>query len=97
MRKFLNALFGWIVLVSIVGSVIGLITWGVMYDEFYREVQLYEYIEVKEWSKNYPEVKVMAKDAMWNDGIMDRSEFSEIKKMHYKLIKEKVIQDMTGE
>ena len=97
MKNFFGFILRWTIGLSIFVFIVGGITWGIAYDTCYREIPLRNYFQVKEWSKAYPEIKEMAEDAIWEDGIIDISEWNKIKRTHYNIVKNAVIQETVGE
>lgn len=68
---------------------VGLI-WHTTYQNLYGEISTYEYTQVRKWTKDYPELWTYANDRMWEDDMIDHTEFADIERMKYKLEKEAV-------
>ena len=58
-----------------------------------QEIRPQEYKQVSEWTKEFPELHSMVRDATWEDSAINRSEFGKIKKESEYLRKAKLIND----
>lgn len=56
-----------------------------------------EYRQVRDWTKDFPQLIPMVKEAKWSDDIISRSEFKEIGKAADKVESEQYFQEAIGE
>lgn len=98
MKKFFENVFPYIMGILFVGAIffaLGSVIWDAFYRKHYAEITTSDYAEVEEWSKKYPKLKSMATEAIWEDSIINKSEFREIKRMKVQIENEKIMQNIT--
>jgi len=77
------------------GFVIAMI--GAYHHDHYMEISTVEYQKVEEWGKEFPKLRAMSKEALWEDGIIDKDEFKAIQKMKTQIKNEQLKQKINGE
>jgi len=84
-----------LLVIGVVLAALGSVTWKAFHRKHYAEIDTQDYSQVEEWSKKYPKLKSMATEAIWEDSIIDKSEFRAIKRMKAQIENEKIMQNIT--
>lgn len=100
MGKFIDNIVGPIVIflffsVAVAGFVCMVI--DVYHWDHYREISTVEYQKVEEWGKEFPQLRAMSKEALWEDGIINKDEYKAIQKMKTQIKNEQLKQKINGE
>ena len=93
--KLANVVFPLVFICLVVGMLIGF-TYAEIYKRQWAEISTEEYVEVEELSIN-PDIQKVATEAIWNDGIINRSEYKAITGMKVTLKNKKIMQKITRE
>ncbi len=68
-------------LVCLGGAILGAPIGMVIYEKHYQEISSYDYDQVEKWSKKFSDVHDLVKEVTWDDNLIDKSEFQQIKRM----------------
>lgn len=74
----------WIGLIIVLCLFFGMIGGAISYfvwENNYKEISSYNYDNVKDWSKKFPDVHVLTKEVTWKDNLIDKSEFKQIERL----------------
>jgi len=96
MKGFLNALFAFGVMFAVISVPVAPMVICSYYGNR-SEISTDEYSEIRSWTKEFPQLLSMVKEASWEDNLINRLEYAEIKRTRIKLRNEQILQEMVGE